>query len=150
MLVRKIVQIVFILCGFSLVTQASDEPMKVLSPAQWMEQQKTEAQNRLARITNKLKSLELSGQKSNNINRLKSDVRIAEQGFEIAKQLTIEDYFVIYLNPIAGIKGAMEEAVKVISKEEMAELLKIMAKSSSNEAKAKEMQSPFVEQVSSI
>lgn len=113
---------------------AQTDGIKVLSLDQWRSQQITEAENRIVRLSNRITLIKASTGNINEINKLESERRIAAHSVELVKQLTIEDYFNVYLSQLANRDADLVQAAGTMSKEEMGRLLKILLKERTNSA----------------
>jgi len=144
--------------GVGVEVAASPKPLSFKS---WKDAQLVSAQNQFARTTNRLvlfkagkiglNELDLGdlvilrqenlprGAKAKEPNfgdvlaKLESDAARAKRGVEVAQELTMEEYVVGYLSGFKDNPTAMAGLVDSLSKEEMAELLKIMATANSNQ-----------------
>jgi hypothetical protein len=128
---------------FTVLAHAQLESSKVLSLAQWRQQQITEAENRTIRVSNRIKIVRQTTGNLNEINRLESELRIAAQSAEMVRELTIEDYFNIYLSQFADSDATLVEAAKSMSKSEVATLLKALLKARTTSASL-EQSSPYL------
>lgn len=102
---------------------------RILSFKQWKEEQATLATNRLVRAQNQLlmaKKRELQGK---DLIKLEKEESKCSQMVEITKEFTIEDYFVVYLAKLGNSGFILREAAKVMSDEEVAELMKVFIRS---------------------
>lgn len=119
------------LCSAASLAADSDN---TLSPSQWRDRQIVNAENRSARISNQLTTAKESDEKSSKIKRLESEQRVAIENIELAKALTIEDYFNVYLSKLSASDDALALAAKNMTEEEIATLLKILLKTKSTAA----------------
>lgn len=122
--------LIITLCSLSLAQPALDA--KPLSFDQWKAGQVTEAQNQVTRLSNRITLLKNSSVDINEINKLESSRRVAAKNVEFAGELTLEDYFNVYLSQFADRDAALLSAAKSMSKSEVAMLLKSLLKSKSN------------------
>ncbi len=128
--------------------KASDSPIVFKS---WKEQQLIEARNNVVRMANKITLFragkvseqeiiqELSAnnidaestsvQKANSqkpIERLENELRVAQENLQIAQELTVEDYFIVYLSQFRSKPDAIQSVASRMSKDEVAELIRAM------------------------
>lgn len=118
---------------FSLSVCAQGEPPKVLSFTQWRNQQVTEVENRIARLANRLVEARANKAKLSELNSLESEIRVASQGVGVVKDLTLEEYVKVYLSQLSGSEETLAEAAKIMTREEVAALLKIILSGSRTE-----------------
>jgi hypothetical protein len=118
------------LCSVSLAQPAADT--KPLSFDNWKAGQVTDAQNQVTRYSNRIVILKNTDADINEINKLESSRRVAAKNVEFAQELTVEDYFNVYLSQFADRDAALLSAARSMSKNEVAMLLKSLLKSKSN------------------
>jgi hypothetical protein len=111
-------------CGSTAFGQAE----RVQNFAQWKKQQVTEAENRTVRLSNRITNIKSTTGNLNEILKLENELKGAFQYSEVVKDLTIEDYFNVYLSHYADSPKAIETVAKSLSKTDVAELLKIFLK----------------------
>jgi G3E family GTPase len=123
---------------------ANAEPLKFKT---WKEQQIVEAQNEVLRLSAKLRQIK-SNAKSDKIakeqrdpNELVTshrfeknpdvndkDLKRAQENLEIAKDFSIEDYAEIYVSSLQQDPDQFSRLVETLSKDEMAQLMKVLVK----------------------
>lgn len=144
-----------------VISVAAAAVPKPLSFKVWKDAQLVSAQNNFARMTNRLVLFragkigvddlaldDLATLRTENLPRgakakepnlsdvlakLESDAARAKRGVEIAQELSMEEYVVGYLSGFKDNPSAMTSLVDLLSKEEMAELIKVMATANSNQ-----------------
>ncbi|OFZ19459.1 MAG: hypothetical protein A2Z20_05380 [Bdellovibrionales bacterium RBG_16_40_8] len=130
MKVKNLFLIFIFFTGFLPAVYAhSVKGQKILSLTQWRNHQIVNAQNSAVRLSNRIAIIKATSGKLNEINHLESEKRLAAQSIELIKQLTIEDYFNVYLVHFAESDAILSEAARTMSKSEMARLLKALLKS---------------------
>lgn len=102
--------------------------MKTLSPNQWMAAQVTEAENRVARLSNRITAARSKEKKPIEINKIEAELRVAKEYVKVVKELNIEDYFNFYLSELSNDEEAFAEAARGMSKDEVTTLLKTLLK----------------------
>lgn len=155
MLNRALIFIVFILSTVVLAaptpatapTAASGgttQPAKPLSFSQWKAQQTLDAENRVARINNRMATLQRTGSADKTALRtLEGDLKSAVQSLEVAKEYTIEQYVASYVQTLATSKESLKELAEVLSATELAEVLYILAQAKPSASVRKKI-TPFV------
>lgn len=138
-----------ILLFLALVQGAAGFGQDLLSPPlpfkAWREQQLMEARNQVVRVTNKMTldrsqpvplqtSVEANPSKGLKGSKPETELKRALDNLQSAKELTIEDYFLVYLSRYKGQPQALEFIAQRLTREEIAELLKVMLNSSSVES----------------
>ncbi len=113
---------------------ANELNTEVMSLSQWRNQQVINAENRVVRLSNQITTVKYKTGKLNDIRSLESSRRVALQNIELAKELTIEDYFNVYLNQFSDSDAALANAAKGMSRTEVASLLKLLLQSKSKAA----------------
>jgi ABC-type uncharacterized transport system ATPase subunit len=106
--------------------QVSPQASHLISFSSWKSQQITEADNRIVRLSNRLTVLR--GQKDvniNDINKLEVEHRVAVNAAQVVRDLTIEDYFNVYLAQFLKEPGIMEAAAHSLTPQEVTALLKM-------------------------
>lgn len=98
----------------------------------WKDQQIVEAKNNVVRIANKI-TLARAGKLSEQelqalkpIERMDNDLRVAQENLQIAQELSVEDYFVVYLSRFRSHPDAIQSVASRMSKDEVAELIRAM------------------------
>lgn len=149
-MLRYVVSIFALTFGFILSMVNAQEP-PVLSFKSWKDQQVIEARNHVVRLTNQVtlskagksavdagaraedaaaagaEALELTRvQKTPGASRAAADLKRAMDNLQAARELTMEDYFVVYLTRFKNQPEALDALAQRLSKEEIAELLKVM------------------------
>lgn len=110
-------------------TLSSAQETRILSFSQWKTQQVTEAENRVARLANRITMLKSDLAQKQPLKPIEHELEGAQQALEIAKQYTIEHYVATYLNQFVDSREALLELSQVTPKEEMADLLAAILKS---------------------
>lgn len=106
--------------------------LEVLSYEQWKAQQVLDAQNRATRLANQLILLKNSKSlKAIEVTRAEADLRNAMQNSEVVRDLSLEDYFTVYLAQYADKPRALEKAATSLNPAQVAELLQLLLKSKS-------------------
>lgn len=143
---------IVIICLITLGALAfGQEPqVSALSFQSWKEQQILEAQNQMLRVSariNQLKSAKpakadtkSSGPSAPASSRIKKaseadalliaekDMKRSQESLEAANALQLDDYITIYLPTLQDQPGALDKLAEKLSKEELAEIFKSMAK----------------------
>jgi hypothetical protein len=94
----------------------------------WRASRIEEARFNLDRMSSKVLADKIDGSKGQKTTRPDHRLDQARLNVEIAQELTIHDYFQLYLNQFKG-KDALLEAAKKLSPEDVAELLSLYKKS---------------------
>jgi hypothetical protein len=121
-------------CVFAFTTFAQDPAQvpSVLSFQAWKEQQILDAQNQTLRISARISQLKSakSGatQDPKQTVLAEKELRRSQESLQIASQLTLEDYAIIYLPTLHAQPEALQAVAAKLSKEEMAEILKTLVK----------------------
>ena len=102
---------------------------RILSFKQWKEEEATKATNRLARAKNKLVLAKKKDIKGDELEKLEKEELKCSQMVDITNEFTIEDYFVVYLTSLGNSAFILREAAKVMSDDEVAELMKVFIRS---------------------
>lgn len=118
----------FTLLFLPLISTGFAQTSRVLSFSQWKAQQVADAQNKVARISNRLTLIKSDAAQKQSIKQLESELQSATQNLEIAKDFTIDHYVATYLNQYADSREALLEISNVTPKEEMADLLAAILK----------------------
>lgn len=98
----------------------------------WKEQQIVEAKNNVVRMANKItlaragKLPEKELQALQPIERMDNELRVAQENLQIAQELSVEDYFVVYLSRFKSRPDAIQSVASRMSKDEVAELIRAM------------------------
>lgn len=163
----------------SLAGATEGEPVSFKA---WKDQQVIEAQNQLARLSNrltlvkagKIKASEIAAELNNEsqnqadksptskeaemavessrvqkiaatdvVARLERDQERAQKNLDFAKEVTIEDYFVVYLSQFQDNIEALQSVASKLSKDEVLVLLKSLLKNSSGATSADHNSSGF-------
>lgn len=125
---------IFLLSFFlALSAQAVEGAIKVLSFQQWKDSQTIEAENRSVRAANKLVMAKTKGKDAAQIMLLEKEASLADRSFELSKDYSIEDYFLVYLmgsegRPEGSQQEVLRAAAKMMSSEDMAELMRVWMK----------------------
>ncbi len=120
-------RMIAILILLASVVAAAQSP-RVLSFSQWKAQQVTDAQNRIARLSNKLTLIKSEQAAKQPVKPLEAELLGATQALEIAKQYSLDHYVATYLTQYADSRDALLELSQVTPKEEMADLLAAILK----------------------
>jgi hypothetical protein len=104
---------------------------KVMNFKVWHKQQVNAAQNRVVRLLNKITYVRARTGNIREINRLEGDLRGAVQYVEVVKDLSMEDYFNVYLANRITSQSDLIKVAKSMSKQEVAELLQVLLQSRS-------------------
>lgn len=113
----------------------------VLSFRDWRYQQILESRQRLNRVAEELTRARVgksSLDEGKRVKHLKSELKIANHGVEMASRLSIEDYFDVYLAGHILENEALVSAAKTMNQTEVAELLRILLKTKGS-ANSREM-----------
>ena len=102
---------------------------RILSFKQWKEEESTKATNRLARAKNKLILAKKKDVEGDDLKKLEKEEIKCAQMVDITNEFTIEDYFVVYLTKLGSSAFILREAAKVMSDDEVAELMKVFIRS---------------------
>ncbi len=98
----------------------------------WKDQQIVEAKNNVVRIANKItlaragKLPEKELQALQPLERMDNELRVAQENLQIAQELSVEDYFVVYLSRFKSRPDAIQSVASRMSKDEVAELIRAM------------------------
>ncbi len=119
----------------------------------WKDQQILEARNTVIRISNKITlsragklteqeiikelastenvtkentSLQQKTTQLKPIERLENELRVAQENLQVAQELSVEDYFVVYLSRFRSNQEAIQSVASRMSKDEVAELIRAM------------------------
>lgn len=98
----------------------------------WKDQQIVEAKNNVVRIANKItlaragKLPEKELQALQPLERMDNELRVAQENLQIAQELSVEDYFVVYLSRFKARPDAIQSVASRMSKDEVAELIRAM------------------------
>jgi len=97
----------------------------------WRDQQIVEAKNNVVRIANKITlaragKLPATEMQAKPLERLDNELRVAQENLQIAQELSVEDYFVVYLSRFKSRPDAIQSVASRMSKEEVAELIRAM------------------------
>lgn len=97
-----------------------------LSFKAWKDSQSVEARNQVTRLTNKitLARANLKEGQDANLASVEVELKTAEENLKYASELTIKEYFEVYLAKFKDDPKAIQSVVDQLSKEEVAELLK--------------------------
>jgi ethanolamine ammonia-lyase large subunit len=131
---------------FSLYCSAQSGPAnaKILSFIAWKSQQINAAENRTVRIANQLTVLRAQNtNNSNDINKLNIEYRVAQSAAQVVRDLTVEDYFNVYLSQYADDPSTIESAAKSLTPEQVATLLKVYLNSRNTPDQAPNQASNF-------
>lgn len=118
---------------FGEIKAESNTP-KTLSFVQWKQQQITASENRQIRLANSITLVKSTTGDMDELNKLEVDLRVANQNVLLVKELTIEDYFNVYLSQFSDKDSALIDAARTMSKEEVGSLLKILLRARTNSA----------------
>lgn len=130
-LILKIVGFIFSVI-FSLSVWASPpQNEKIMNFKVWHNQQVNAAQNRVIRLLNRITFVRANTGNIREINRLEGDLRGAVQYVEVVKDLSMEDYFNVYLANRITSQSELIKVAKSMSKQEVAELLQVLLQSRS-------------------
>jgi hypothetical protein len=129
---------------FTLTAYAQDPVPGVLNFQAWKEQQVLEAQNQTLRISariSQLKGAKPSAKDSKDIalpngkvkksevdtvSGAERDLKRSQESLQMANNLTLEDYVTIYLPTLQGQPEALQSLSQKLSKEELAEIFKVL------------------------
>jgi hypothetical protein len=115
-----------IFAGTSFAQNRAKPNHHLLSFQDWKSRQIIEAENRSARLGNHLKLAQMNGLSNpNEINKMEIDCRVAQNAAQVMRDLTIEDYFNVYLSQFLRQPGTIEEAAHSLTKNQVALLLKM-------------------------
>lgn len=97
----------------------------------WRDQQIVEAKNNVVRIANKITlaragKLPAAEMQAKPLERLDNELRVAQENLQIAQELSVEDYFVVYLSRFKSRPDAIQSVASRMSKDEVAELIRAM------------------------
>ncbi len=137
---------------------AAPEPVKIYSFQEWKRSQVVEAKNQVARLSNRLTLLRkgilkddeltqadqalkaelarerMASMKSKDVvQKTELQLKAALENLQFTTELTLQDYFAVYLSRYKDQPEAIGAAAAKLSKEEILELLKVMMKSSPGE-----------------
>lgn len=119
--------------GFTNPTFAAQlklKPVRVLSFPEWKDREILAADNRVARLNNKVVLLrQQPGNQSEAIKRLGEQLRNAIADASVVHNLTEDDYISIYLRQFAPTPSALQEIANSLSRDEVADLLTMYLKS---------------------
>jgi hypothetical protein len=104
---------------------------KIMGFKVWHKQQVNAAQNRVVRLLNRITFIRTTTGNLGEINKLEGDLRGAVQYVEVVKDLSMEDYFNVYLSNQITSQAALIKVAKSMSKQEVAELLHVLLRSRS-------------------
>jgi len=127
---RKLVLILFIL-HTSFYAFASEGP--ILSFTQWKNSQVIDAENRTARLENRITMHRRAGQGTPaEMAKAEEELRASIENLEVIRSLQLEEYFHIYLSKFHNNINALQVAAKGLSEAEVAELLRIFLRTKSD------------------
>ena len=147
------------LFGLTLGATSTAEPLKFKA---WKEQQILEAQNKVLQISARLRAsrhqprIEKSTEKTDELvgsSRFEKskeltdrDLKRAQEGLEVARELTLQEYAEVYVLELKQDAEQFSKLMDALSKEELAQLMKILMKSKppedSDDAKRKRRDVP--------
>jgi hypothetical protein len=110
---------------------AEGDTARILTLAQWRDQQLTSAQNRLVRVSNRITRIRQSTGNLDEIAKLEKERQAALHSAELIGEFTIEDYLNVYLNQFVATDADLVEIAKGLTKKEVAQMLKILFRRSS-------------------
>lgn len=104
---------------------------RVMSFKQWKDGQILQATNSHIRASNKVKLLSGASTLVASEVRLSAlkDLERASKSVEMTKSLSLEDYFVVYLRELDYGPSLLREAAKMLSEDEVTELMRLMIRS---------------------
>lgn len=122
-----IISILLVTFAVSALAQSgSGQAQHILSFANWKNQQITEADNRAVRLANKIKLMKDAGiTNSNEISKIDMECRVAKNAALVVRDLTIEDYFNVYLSQFVRDSNTLEAAAHNLTPQEVTLLLKM-------------------------
>ncbi len=101
-------------------------PPHILNFSSWKSLQITEADNRAVRLSNRIKLVkDGSAKKVSDINKIELEFRVAKNAAQVVRDLTIEDYFNVYLSHFLREPGTIEAAAHNLTPQEVTLLLKM-------------------------
>lgn len=124
-------------CGAAADTQIAAQNPRILPFSAWKSQQITAADNRIVRVSNQITLLRAkSGDNQNDINKLNVEFRVAQNAAQVVRDLTIEDYFNVYLSQFASDPSNIEAAARTLTPDQVTALLKyyLISRGASNQA----------------
>lgn len=141
---------VLLVCLSNALALAQEPQEPVYNFQNWKEQQILEAQNQVLRVSARIAQLKTSktgGAKDsspiptngkikkveNDVNAAEKDLRRAQESLRASNELTIEDYATIYLPSLRDSAQALQNLAQKLSKEELAEIFKVLVQRDANE-----------------
>jgi hypothetical protein len=151
---------ILILLALFIGTSAfgAEDSAKVLSFQEWKGNQVVEAKNQVARLSNRITLLKKGVLKEDNliaedpsltdqlssdrlksakgrnlVSKMESQLKSALENLQFTTELSLQDYFAVYLSRFKDQPEAISTAADKLSKDEILELLKIMLKSDSGD-----------------
>ncbi len=114
----------------TFAAQLKLKPVRVLSFPEWKDREILAADNRVARLNNRVVLLrQLPGDQSEAIKHLGEQLRNAIADASVVHNLTEDDYISIYLRQFAPTPTALQEIANSLSRDEVADLLNMYLKS---------------------
>lgn len=127
---RCLLLVVSIICCCTL---QANEKIQVLSFKKWKQNQIIDAQNKVVRLSNKMHLLktqhfQLNDEQMAEMNKLdiekqQNRLNLAIDNLQFSKDLTLDDYYAIYLSQYTNNSTALSEYLKSASNEEMVKVL---------------------------
>ncbi len=140
---------------FSLSALAQEPLPAILNFQAWKEQQVLEAQNQTLRVSARISQLKsakggsssakevnlpnakVKKTESDSVSAAERDLRRSQESLQIAGGLTLEDYVTVYLPTLQGQPEALQALAQKLSKDELAEIFKVLVGKGQGAADAK-------------
>jgi hypothetical protein len=113
-------------CAATADAQSGTPSIKIMTFSAWKSQQITEADNRIVRVGNQITLLRgQPGDNQNDINKLNIEYRVSQNAAQVVRDLTIEDYFNVYLSQFMRDPSNIEAAARSLTPDQVTALLKV-------------------------
>ena len=140
--------VIFIVHGLS-VSFAQEDTGPILGFQNWKSGQVLDAQNRTVRLSNRLTILK-SGKSTPTAEllALESELRGAVQNLDVIRELSLEDYVLVYLSNYHSNNKALESAAQGLNEAEITELIRLVLRASSSKVSQESSYSPVSSTIS--